>query len=222
MRVAIYARVSTDDKGQTPETQLIPLREFVAANGWTIAGEFVDTVSAADLRRRKAWSDLLEAAHRRQVDLILCWKLDRCFRSTLHAAETLEKLRSWGIGLRSYTEAWADSTSPAGELMFTIAVAFAAFERDLIRGRVRAGMERARREGRHLGRPSAMHRTGFAWEWAQLRPQVLAGTMSRRAAARALGISTSALRRLLATAAEEGPSVLPSGPERDSEAVGTG
>ncbi len=161
-------------------------------------------------------------ASRRRIDLVLVWKLDRAFRSVVQASNILEDLRHWDVGLRSYTEPWADTTSPQGELVFNLLATFAQFERDLICERVRAGMERARREGRHLGRPSTMHRTGFAWEWAQLRPQVLRGTMSRRAAALALGISTSSLRRLLAAAAEEGPSVLTSGAERDSEAMGAG
>ncbi len=192
MRVALYARVSTSDKDQNPETQLLPLREFCAAQGWTIAAEFVDKAGATDLRGRTAWRELLELASRRRVDVILCWKLDRCFRSTLHAAETLEKLRGWGVGLRSYTEAWADSTSPAGELMFTIATAFAAFERALIRERVKAGMARAKRQGKHVGRPQALNGNLDA-----LRPLIESGTLSRRQAAKRLGVTVSTVSRAL-------------------------
>ncbi len=191
MRVGIYARVSTSDKDQNPETQLLPLREFVTAQGWTVAGEFTDHVSATDLRGRVAWRQLLELASRRKVDLVLCWKLDRCFRSTLHAAETLETLRGWGVGLRSYTEPWADSTSAAGELMFTIATAFAAFERSLIRERVRSGMDRARRQGKHVGRPRKVN-----GEWEELRPLVLSSRLTRQEAARRLGVSRSTVSRL--------------------------
>lgn len=192
MRVGIYARTSTSDRDQEPETQLIPLREFCAAQGWTIAGEFIDRASATDVRGRTAWGDLLDRASRRKVDLILCWKLDRCFRSTLHAAETLEKLRGWGVGLRSYTEAWADSTSPAGELMFTIATAFAAFERALIRERVKAGMERARKQGKHLGRPRAVN-----GDWGEIRLLVENGGMSRWEAAERLHVSPRTIERML-------------------------
>ena len=192
MKVALYARVSTSDKEQNPVTQLLPLRDFAAAQGWQVAGEFVDTASATDLRGRTAWRELLDMASRRRVDVILCWKLDRCFRSTLHAAETLEKLRSWGVGLRSYTEAWADSTSPAGELMFTIATAFAAFERALIRERVKAGMARAKREGKHIGRPQALN-----GDLDALQPLIETGTLSRRQAARRLGVTVSTVSRAL-------------------------
>src|SRR5713226_2499381 len=150
MRAAIYARVSTQDRDQTPETQLLPLREFAAAQRWEIAGEFVDRASATDLRGRTAWRDLLAQASRRKIDLILVWKLDRAFRSVAHASATLDQLRRWGVGLRSYTEAWLDtsSASPWSDLLFNILASFAQFERSLIAERVRAGMERARRQGK--------------------------------------------------------------------------
>ena len=193
LRVAIYARVSTSDKDQNPETQLLPLREFCTEQGWKIAKEFVDIASATDLRGRTAWRTLLDEASKRRIDVILCWKLDRCFRSTLHAAETLEKLRGWHVGLRSYTEAWADSTSAAGELMFTIATAFAAFERALIRERVRAGMARAKSQGKHVGRPRAAN-----GGWERIRPLVARGEMSQRKAAKVLGVSRATVHRLLA------------------------
>lgn len=197
MRVGMYARVSTADKDQEPETQLLPLREFCAAQGWAVAGEFIDKAGATDLRGRTAWRDLLDQASKRRVDVILCWKLDRCFRSTLHAAETLEKLRGWGVGLRSYTEAWADSTNAAGELMFTIATAFAAFERALIRERVKSGMARARKQGKHVGRPSVAAADGFSDRWHEVRGRLLTGDLSHRAAAAALGIGRATVGRLL-------------------------
>ncbi len=152
-RCCIYARTSTDDKGQDPETQLLPLREFASAQGWTVIGEYVDRASATDLQGRTAWRDLLTQASRKKIDLIVCWKLDRCFRSVMHASSTLEDLRRWGVGLRSYTEPWADTTSPQGELVFNLLATFAQFERSLISERVRAGMARAKREGKHVGRP---------------------------------------------------------------------
>src|SRR5574337_1815158 len=92
-RVALYARISTADKEQNPETQLIPLREFVTAQRGTVAGEFVDRSPATDLRARTAWRDLLDQAARRRIDLLLVWRIDRAFRSVLDAATTLERLR---------------------------------------------------------------------------------------------------------------------------------
>jgi DNA invertase Pin-like site-specific DNA recombinase len=154
MRVAIYARVSTSDKDQNPDTQLLPLREFVQAQGWDVAREFVDHASATDLRGRTAWRRLLDEAAKRKVDAILCWKLDRAFRSVAHASTTLQDLKRWGVGLRSYTEPWADTTSAQGELVFNLLATFAQFERSLIAERVKAGMARAKKQGKHVGRPS--------------------------------------------------------------------
>jgi DNA invertase Pin-like site-specific DNA recombinase len=126
MRVGLYARVSTSDKDQNPETQLLPLQEFVQAQGWRVAGEFVDRTSATDLRGRTQWQGVLQAASRRKIDVVLVWKLDRAFRSVLHASQTLEQLRPWGVGLRFYTEPWADTTSAQGELVFNLLATFAS------------------------------------------------------------------------------------------------
>ncbi len=104
MRCAVYARVSTTDREQNPETQLLPLREFAAVQGFEVAGEFIDQASATDLRRRTAWRELLDQAARRKVDLVLVWRMNRAFRSVLDAANTLERLRGWGVGPRSNQE----------------------------------------------------------------------------------------------------------------------
>jgi len=191
VRVALYARVSTSDKDQDPETQLIPLREFYQTQGWVLAGEFVDHASATDLRGRTAWRDLLVLAARRKLDLIVTWKLDRAFRSVAHMATTVEQLRRWGVGLRSYSEPWLDTSgsSPVGDLMLNILASFAQFERALIAERVRAGMDRARRQGKHVGRPPKVN-----GEWATLERAVRSGQMSRREAARRLGQKGGAAR----------------------------
>lgn len=153
MRAAIYARVSTSDKDQNPETQLWALRTFIQAQGWRAAGEYVDEASATNLRGRAQWRALLDAASRRQIDLVVCWKLDRCFRSVLDANTTLQNLKRWGVGLRSYTESMIDtaSGSPWSEMLFNLMATFAQFERGLISERTRAGMARA--QGKHVGRP---------------------------------------------------------------------
>ncbi len=192
MRVGIYARVSTSDKDQNPETQLLPLREFVAAQGWTVAGEFVDKASATDLRGRTAWRALLDRASKRQMDLVLVWRIDRAFRSVLDAATTLERLRTWGIGLRSYSEPWLDTTSPFGEALYYITAAYAQLERGILAERVRAGMERARRQGKRLGRPRAVN-----GEWEQVRPLVESGKVSQVEAAKRLRVSRTTVYRLL-------------------------
>jgi DNA invertase Pin-like site-specific DNA recombinase len=197
MRVAIYGRVSTADKDQDPETQLIPLREFAVAQGWQVAGEFVDHASATDLRGRTAWRELLDRASKRQVDLVLVWRIDRAFRSVLDAATMLERLRAWGVGLRSYSEPWLDTTSPFGEALYYITAAYAQLERGILAERVRAGMDRAKRQGKRLGRPGGTSREGFTGRWQEFRLRVLAGEMSRRQVAQALGVSRSTVIRLL-------------------------
>jgi DNA invertase Pin-like site-specific DNA recombinase len=200
VRVALYLRVSTDDKGQTVENQRLPLREFCAAQGWTEVAEYADEASATDLRGRKAWRQLLDDAARRKVDLILVWRLDRAFRSVLDAAQTLERLRAWGVGLRSYSEPWLDTTSPFGEALYYITVAYAQLERGILRERVKAGMERARRQGRHVGRPPVTARPGFAEKWAAVREELEAGRISRSEAARRLDVGYATLLRLLGSA----------------------
>jgi DNA invertase Pin-like site-specific DNA recombinase len=197
MRVALYLRVSTDDRGQTVETQRLPLLDYCRAQGWTDVGEYADEASATDLRGRRAWRQLLHDAARRKVDLILVWRLDRAFRSVLDAAQTLERLRAWGVGLRSYTEPWLDTTTPFGEALYYITVAYAQLERGVLRERVRAGMERARREGRRIGRPRAVDRPQVRQAWAELEPAVRAGAIPVSEAARRLGVARATVHRLL-------------------------
>jgi DNA invertase Pin-like site-specific DNA recombinase len=208
LRCAIYARVSTDDKGQDPETQLMPLRAFAEAQGWEITGEFTDRASAMNLKARRAWRELLDGASKRRVDIVLCWKLDRCFRSVLDASTTLQNLQRWGVGLRSYTEPLIDTASPWGELLFNLLSTFAQFERGLIRERVKAGLRRAKAQGRHIGRPSVLNGNLDA-----LIPKILAGGMSRRQAARLLKVNVSTVSRavLQKTRPNGGPKTLTNG-----------
>lgn len=198
MRVGIYARVSTADKDQNPETQLLPLREFCNAQSWGSAGEYVDTASATDLRGRVRWKTLLDQAAKRKLDCILVWKLDRAFRSVAHMATTVEQLRRWGVGLRSYSEPWLDTSgqSPVADLMLNTLASFAQFEKALIAERVKAGMARARKEGRVLGRP----RRQPPQNWLAIREQILARQISQSQAARFLGLSLSTVQRLLQAA----------------------
>jgi len=196
-RAAVYARVSTRDKDQDPETQLVPLRDYVAAQGWELAEEYTDHAPAGDHAGRQAWRQLLDEASRRRLDLILVWRIDRAFRSVLDAAQTLERLRGWGVDLRSYSEPWLDTTSPFGEALFHITAAYAQLERTVLAERVKAGMERAARQGAHLGRPRVETRPGFRQRWAALQGSLAAGELSRRKAARRLGVGVATVARLL-------------------------
>ncbi len=152
MRVGIYARVSTTDKGQDPELQLGLLREYASARGWTVYQEYVDQGVSGAKERRPALDDLLHASRRREIDEILVWRLDRFARSLRHLILTLGELEAVGVAFVSLTEA-IDVTTPTGRLLVHILGALAEFERDLIRERVTAGVARARAKGRQLGRP---------------------------------------------------------------------
>src|SRR5262249_28601148 len=120
------------------------------------------------------------------------WKLDRCFRSVAHASSTLENFRRWGAGLRSYTEPWADTTSAQGELVFNLLATFAQFERSLIAERVKAGMSRATKQGKHVGRPRALN-----GEWERVRGLIESGQISQVEAARQLKVSRATIYRML-------------------------
>ena len=196
-QIALYARVSTSDKDQNPETQLLALRQWVHDPDATVT-EWVDQASALDLARRTAWRALLDACRKRQVDQVIVWRLDRAFRSVLDAAQTLERLRAWKVDLKSYQEPWLDTSSPFGEAMFHITAAYAQLERSILSERVKAGMARARAQGIRLGRAPRTEEARFGREWAIVGPQVAAGTMSQRAAARRLHCGETTIRRLLA------------------------
>lgn len=180
MKVALYSRVSTKDKEQNPKTQLLPLRDFCKRQGYSVVKEYIDYASALDAKNRQGWIELLEDASKRHFDLVLVWRIDRAFRSVLHAATTLERFRAWKVGLRSYTESWIDTTSPFGEALYYITVAYAQLERGILQERVRAGMERVRKEGKELGRPSIVVDV-------EKLADTYRSTKSVRAAARAVG-----------------------------------
>ncbi|MDD5703663.1 MAG: recombinase family protein [Dehalococcoidales bacterium] len=197
MKVCLYARVSTSDKEQDPLTQLIPMREFIQSQGWEIYQEYVDQAPATDLVHRTAWRELLDAAGKRKFDLLLVWRMDRAFRSVLDAATTLERLRTWRVGLRSYSEPWLDTTSPFGEALYYITVAYAQLERGILRERVRAGMERARKQGIPIGRPRVNDRPGFDRRFGDILERLAVGGISKRKAAEELKIGYATLKRLL-------------------------
>ena len=208
LRVGLYGRVSTRDKDQDPELQLDAMRDYVRTRGWE-ASEYVDTAAAGDLAHRTAWARLLADVAGRRVDLVMVWKLDRAFRSTLHALATLRDFEHAGVGFSALTQPELDTTSATGRLVFTILAAVAEMERELIRDRVREGMRHAARQGRQIGRPPVTARPGFATRWNRVHPDLAAGRLSRRQAARLLGIGTATLGRLLAADPD------PAGPTHD-------
>ena len=153
MRAAVYARVSTRDRDQDPETQLMALRDYCEAKGWHIVEEFVDEAPGMDLHQRVAWRKLLDQATKRQFKTVVVWKLDRAFRSVRDMHLALAAWESQGIEFESVTER-LDTTSAMGRMMMNFLAVFAEFEAGLISERVVAGMARARAQGKRLGRPN--------------------------------------------------------------------
>jgi DNA invertase Pin-like site-specific DNA recombinase len=152
MRVALYARVSTRDKEQNPETQLYALRQYAERREWEVVKIYIDQASAGDLGRRSEWRQLLADVKKRDFDAVLVLKLDRAFRSVLDTANTMDNFQHHKVGFVSITQEF-DTTSSTGRLMLNLLAAFAEFERDMISERVKEGMNRAKAEGKHVGRP---------------------------------------------------------------------
>jgi DNA invertase Pin-like site-specific DNA recombinase len=153
MKVAIYARVSTDDKGQDPLNQLLELREFAARQGWTVVREYTDEATAKNGERtgfKQMWADVMK--HR--FDLLLFWSLDRLTREGTYKTLTyLRRLSDAGVKFKSYTEQYIDSLGVFGEAIIGVLAAVAAQERIRISERTKAGLARTRAQGTRLGRP---------------------------------------------------------------------
>jgi DNA invertase Pin-like site-specific DNA recombinase len=187
LRAALYARVSTAHNGQDPDLQLRELREYATRRGWQIAGEFVDVGVSGSKGSRPELNRLMAAAHTRQIDAVLVWKLDRFGRSLRHLVNGLAELEARGVAFISLSDN-LDLTTPAGRLMFQIIGSMAEFERSLIQERVKAGLRNARAKGKRLGRPRVAVSTTRI---AALRAQ----GASWRAVAREIGLSVRTAKR---------------------------
>ena len=152
-KAAIYVRVSTTD--QDPEMQLLDLRRYVQQRGFYVYQEYVDVGISGTKTNRPALDALMDAARKRLFDVVLVWRFDRFARSTKHLVDALHEFRSLNIDFISYQEA-IDTSSPIGEAMFTIISAMAKLERDIIVERVKAGMRKAKEQGKRIGRPKAV------------------------------------------------------------------
>jgi len=148
-RAALYCRVSTVD--QHPETQLGELRQFAANKGFTIVGEYTDHGYCGARVRRPALDRMIDDARRHRFDVLLVWSCDRLARSTKHLLQTIDELNGMGVQFLSQREA-IDTEGPLGRAILVIVSAMAELERCIIIERVRAGMRRARLEGRQIGR----------------------------------------------------------------------
>jgi len=149
-RVAIYARVSTTD--QSTDSQLLDLRRYVSDGDWNIFKEYVDEGISGTKDSRPALDDLMNDAKKRRFDVVLVWRFDRFARSTQHLMGALDDFQNLGIDFISYQEN-IDTSSSLGKAIFTIISAVAQLERDIISERVKAGLRRAKENGKTLGRP---------------------------------------------------------------------
>jgi DNA invertase Pin-like site-specific DNA recombinase len=149
MRAALYLRVSTLD--QNPESQLHDLLQLAQQRGWEVVGRYVDHGVSGTRSRRPGLDQLMADAGRGKFDVVVCWACDRMARSVRHFLEVLDELNHVGVAFVSYREQ-IDTAGPLGRAIMVIVGAIAELERSLIIERVRAGMRRAKLEGRHIGR----------------------------------------------------------------------
>jgi DNA invertase Pin-like site-specific DNA recombinase len=187
MRAAIYCRVSTLD--QHPETQLLDLQQLAAQRNLTVVQVYTDHGFSGAKSRRPGLDQMLYDAKRHQFDVVLVWAADRLARSVKHFVDILAELDHLKIGFVSYREQ-IDTSGPLGKAIMTIVAAIAELERSLIVERVKAGLRRARMEGRHIGRkPLNLDTAAIIGDRAK--------GMSFRQVAKAHQISTATVRRIL-------------------------
>ncbi len=188
IRAGLYARVSTHDQ-QTLRLQNRAMRDYAGRRGWTVAIEIKEVGSGASVRELR--QRLIDAARRRDIDVVVVWRLDRWGRSMADLVMTLQELRDLDVGFVSLTEA-LDLTTPSGRAMAGLLAVFAEFEREILRERVRAGLAHARENGTRLGRPPTA-----ALSSNHIRRLFRAG-VSKAAIARQLQIGRTSVRRILA------------------------
>jgi DNA invertase Pin-like site-specific DNA recombinase len=194
MRAALYARVSTHDQ-QTLPMQMAEMREYAARRGWQVVLEVEDVGSGARVLPKR--EELIKAARRRRIDLIVVWRLDRWGRSLLDLISTLQELLSLEVGFVSLSDA-LDMTTPGGRALAGMLAVFAEFERDILRERVKAGIAHARREGKPHGRPPTV------LSRAPEAQALFAQGLSKRAIAKRLNVSRTSVRRLVSAVRSPG------------------
>src|SRR5271165_1681713 len=191
-RAGLCARVSTHDR-QTLPLQMRAMREYAAKRGRTIAVQIKEVGSGA--AERELRENLLAAARRREIDVVLVWRLDRWGRSLVDLVVTLKELAELGVGFVSLTEA-LDLTTPTGRAMAGLLSVFAEFEHEILRERIRAGIAEARLKGKHLGRPVTIGEKS-----GQIERLHRAG-VSKAEIARRLEIGRTSVRRILSAKAK--------------------
>src|SRR5207244_7361371 len=178
----------TRDRGQDFSNQLIALREFASKQGWHVYREYVDQVTGSTDERR-AFQRMFQDASQRKFDVLLFWSLDRLSREgVLETLQHLQRLTSYGVAWRSFTEQYLDSTGIFREAVIGILAAIAKQERVRLGERTRAGLERVRCEGKRLGRPmekvdapliQALRASGASWSEIARKTGLSRGTVQR-------------------------------------------
>jgi DNA invertase Pin-like site-specific DNA recombinase len=190
-RVALYARVSTKDKRQDTENQLVQLREFSGTQGWTVTHEYVDRTTGKHSDREQ-FQKLFADASQRKFDVVLFWSLDRFSREGVRETlNHLERLTSYGVNYRSFTEQYLDSCGIFKDAVLAILAVIAKQERVRLSERTIAGLQRARKQGRLGGRPKVVCDRG------KVERLHKAGA-SLSEIARQVGASKSSIHRILA------------------------
>ena len=187
LRAGLYARVSTHDQKTLP-LQLSAMRDYAKKRNWAVAAEVQDLRSGATTRPQR--EKLIEVARRREIGLVLVWRLGRWGRSLVDLVNTLQELNALDVGFVSLSEA-LDLTTPSGRALAGMLAVFAEFERDILRDRVKAGIDQARKDGKPHGRPMTAGK--LVPEMKQLRKDGL----SKREIAKPLGISRTSVIRWL-------------------------
>lgn len=195
MRIAIYARVSTDDKGQDTANQLIPLREFASKMGWTVVKEYLEESSASQGKYREMFQGMFrDARQRNQFDLVLFWSLDRFSREGAVATiDHLRKLTSYKVGWKSYTEQYLDSMGMFKEAVIAILATIAQQERNRMSDRTKAGMAKAAATGGKGPKPVVVD--------VAVLEKLREGGKSIRQIAGETGVSRASVARMLSQAA---------------------
>jgi DNA invertase Pin-like site-specific DNA recombinase len=182
MHCAVYARVSTHE--QTPENQLLELRRYVEARGWT-AVEYVDHGVSGAKDRRPALDQLVADVRRHRVQGVVCWRLDRLGRNLRHLVTLLDDWHSRGIAFVTLGEG-IDTSTPAGRLVAGVLGSIAEFERARVQERIMAGLARARAHGTRIGRPRATPLPSSAPAGLTVRQAATVWGVSKSTAARRL------------------------------------
>ncbi len=190
LRVALSARVSTKHNGQDPETQLMALREYAKARQLEVFAEYVDIGISGSKDSRPALNQLMADARKRRFDTVLVARFDRFARSTRHLVLALEEFNALGVDFISLSES-VDTSTPMGKMVYTVIAAVAELERSLIRERVVMGLQRAKAQGKQLGRPR-----GSAQDARKIK-QLKSEGLSVRQIAQTLRTSKSTVARLL-------------------------